>query len=110
MKATPLKLNPPFPTFLGKSKSTIWPGAPGVLLDNWQVKNKLSREGTNFSITSPLSGRSHPTRLQAQKVNLCVLFFLPEKLFFAENVFKLIRQIPEIAPRVWKSFKNPRPY
>ena len=32
---------------LGKSKSTVWPGAPGVLLDPWQV---LSRRVLNRTL------------------------------------------------------------
>ena len=42
---------------LGKSKSTVWPGAPGVLLDPWQV---LSRRVLNRTLVYQINSEEAP--------------------------------------------------
>ena len=48
---------------------------PGTsqILSSKPKEDKLSREGTNFSATTPSRGRPPPGGLRTQKVNLCAL-------------------------------------
>ena len=56
------------------------PGHPGQNSGIWDVlpskpkEDKLSREGTKFSATTPSRGRPPPGGLRTQKVNLCAPF------------------------------------
>ena len=60
---------------------------PGPRFASKPKENRLLREGKNFLTPTSFTRGRHPTPpsvLRAQKVNLCVLFFLPEGYFLGE--------------------------